>query len=718
MIDIIYKGLTLNPSAILMGTARAVIPADPSGLTLEAETFSVDLELSGVVGEPSRLHTSLGDLFLDANGNTIAVGGGIADLLQYEYGEPIQIEEDGQTLYEFYLERITKIGATRIRIEATGPVGRMVKAIHGGGIYEANSLADILEDICTAAGVSIDTSGITATNVSGWLPRASCRDNLQKLMQAFGFFLRHDPTTGEAAFYYDLPTDIKDIPDASVYLGGTEEPVEAVGKLLLTDHDFVDSEDVAEAVLYDNTQSGATAAGDLIVFTEPVVVSSLRAVGLTVTDATVNSVKVTGVGQLYGRPYLHIQRVLTEVVSASADNEVAVSENTVLTPINSQQALLRLADYYKNARRLTSSIVFDGEKNGDIVRLINPFGERTSGLVGDMGLTFSGIHKDEMKVAVNWRPTNQGSFKHSVLCDTTGVFSLPAEAVGKPGLIVIFGGGQGGHGGEGGEDGHIGSNYFGTDPAGVTTSMGGAGGEGGQGGAPGKRLSVSVPSLSASYSVTIGQGGAGGAEGTAGALGTATLCGSWSSASGVLIDAPYLDTVTGSVYGEPGEDGARGGDGGQGGGVTDDGDVFEQNGTDGGSAGYTPGGSGSPYSYYTRTDSTYRYMWHRAGAGGGGAAYGTPGEDATPHPDDDDTVNPAGDGASPAQRDAATIIGSGGDGGHGAGGGGGSPSLYYERRNRETRHYNWSTSTEHKQGSGGTGGTGGDGAPGGVLFFY
>lgn len=703
-ITIKYNGYTFEGSGDNLLLLAPTSPPDmyevwnPISEALEWDTLSFGVK-SDATGT-KYIWTSLGEIYSTSSNEEYVIDDG--DLMDYERGTPVEVYKDGGLIRKFYLDSITARHGGIFEFSCVSLVGLLDERFHKGGVYFGTTAGTIIADILTGVTYNIDNdvSGIT---LYGWLPYDTARANLARVLFATGAsFMK--TSDGTPYFKFNQPQASTDV-SANTFYDRESSPVERFGTVRVIEHTFFDSASQTSEVLFDNRNSVA-ADNALIVFDEPQA-SITPSTGLTVVSSGANWAIVNGTGYLEGLAYVHIKRVVEQTTGVNSSEEKEITDNGLISRLNSGSVINRMANYYGNAIQYQIATKQTTEKAGDIVAFPAISGRTETGYIHTIDNVVSGFVKSYMNVVGNWVPVGLGNQYSEYFILTAddlsgGSFTIPAAHRGKPALAVLFGGAQGGAGGMNGERGHQ-AQWYERD-SGTTDYSKGYGGAGGQGGlgAPagsgGRYVMGEINSLAASYAGSIGAGGAGGSpcdygeDFNLGELGGDTTFGSLSTENGVVLEGPYINLIDGTVYGEAGQAGTDGKAGGNGG--------DHINGRENGQAGtnYNTvwlGGAGG----LAFRDSDYQ----GSGAGGGGAAYGSSASDVV---QDNKNYKQATAGASataPAQAGFYLT----GDGGRGGGGGGGGA------------HYANGAGlyTCGNGADGGLGSVGGQGADGFVLIY-
>lgn len=597
------------------------------------------------------------------------------DLSRYDYGEAVSVyTPNGSLLAAGYVTSVRRTSRNVYEFEATSLPGLLLGVIHRGGVYDGDTLGSIIDDIMYAAGIGSDKyqtdQDVSDTAVRGWLPYAPCRENLQQVLFSCGASAYLDG--GMIQIRYNSDPDVKTVGSDSIYFGSYSVRHDSnASRAVVYEHRYIQSSAIAAKELYN--ASGANRYE--VVFQEPCF--GLVGDGLIIHESGANYAIVSGSGTLTGIPYLHTTRQVTRDINTDGGKKDVIVDNaTLISSLNVENTLDRVADYYGGASEAACSIVLDGQRLGDMLSYIDPVtGRETTGILKSIESILSSKIKAAIKIATGWMPGHFGnSINGFVAITQDATYHIPQSV--RRITLVLIGGGDGGEGGYPGTNG--------------SRSANGKGGRNGEKGAGGKILTqVVTVSGGEDVSIVVGVGGEGGQpalQGSHGTATTATISGTtYSSDDGSSDDNGYLNSVTGDVYATPGDDGVSGGDGNPGGtnvvynGVT-----------------YKPGDQGASQ---TRNGVTAYGGYGGGPAVGANGARGQAGSVRTGGYQED---GGGGDGASPSIFPAdSDVIAGGGSGGHGGGGGG------------KSQNYDFA-----KTGKGAPGCAGSKGGNGIALIFF
>ena len=713
------KTYTFGDRDYVQGSVQDVLANSLIGVDLSIDELSFVIR-SRIDGPDEWLYDEDDDQLFDIVDDPLTAG-----LLQYygvdfssavPYKDIVELYHDNTLEGKFYVQSVKRIGRDGgwnfVCVSAMGIIDRQE---HGGGIYFADSAGDLISEIMGSLPYSIDAD-VAATPIYGWLPYSTGRDNLRQLLFALGASLIKD-ANGDPYFTYTLSSTMITKKVKDVYVGSSRDEIAPATSVSVTEHSFYASSAVDPVVVYE-ADPGVYASGYKIIFDQPY--HTLVGSGVTIDDSGANWAIISGSGSVTGIPYVHVQRTRNKSTGASGEpSEISVTDATLIGPINSVTALDRLAAYYSQTEEVAADVLTDA-RPGVRLRIPDPndFSTTVSGYIKTAARQYSSTVKNTLKLTRGWTPSHIGNaFDAYMIVEKSdlsgGSWTVPNALRGKAARVVLFGGAYGGQGGYDGESGQY-SQYVNPDQTlgprkSTIGGEGGAGGDPGSGGGPGKFLQVDIASLANSYTASIGTGGTGGTHnGGFGSIGGDTTFGSYSTASGVVPDGPYVNIIDGALYGEPGDDGTAGKAGGKAG------DWISYAASQGGQL---PGTPGQDYSTTWKGglggvcidyDGTYSIR-RASGGGGGGAAYGSSGGNGGQDPDAS-TIQHPGAGAN-AVAPAKADFYRGGDGGHGGGGGGGGGYSY-------TNSGTYLSYDFDPGAAGGLGSSGGQGADGFILVYY
>ena len=670
------------------------------GESLESDTIT--LTYSEKDNDPPQgfVTADTDDVMLDASGDEfwvqdIPVSTGLVPG-KLTHGTIIDCYSNDSLVGRYYFDSYKQTGKNKYTLYGVSVIGLLANQKHYGGMYLEASLSTVIEDILSGYSYTIDAS-IANNTITGYLPIASKRDNLQQVLFAVGATISNN-AQGVLQIQPMSSTVVSTLNKSRCFFDGNVNLNDPVTGLHLTEHNYFKSQEVD--TLYDDGIYGT----ETIEFSEPY--HSLSISGATIVSSGVNFAVISGQGSvvLTGKKYTHVTRMVE--ASGSVSGNIKNVENAYLANPSVAQSLAdRVFAYLKNNITIKQDIIFEQERAGDVVKVINPYTQQLdNACVKDLDITLSSLQKASGSFVVGYIPQGAISgYQNYILLTGSGKWTVPSGCT-KIRLIIV-GAGSGGGGGKRGTAG--------TDSEEDKPGDGGAGGEAGTAGSGGKIFELTVDVVAGKvFAYSCGTRGVGGKGETTsqsqsnGTSGSATKFGDYSSDSGRKYPYGYYEPKTNLTLAADGAIGYNGGAGGKG---SDNYDVYADPkvyGEDGKSVESFSGGRGGP----PRVDSiSERNERNYAGGGGGGAAYGTPGGDAASL---ESKSSDGGSGATGSAGASGATYGQGGGAGNGGGGGGGGGIAYHWN---PTFTSSWMTG---KGGDPGDGTDGGDGVNGCIIIYY
>lgn len=712
-----YANYTFDDSVIV----SAEIATEQSLLSehLSADTLRLVIR-SDDTGD-AKVYTVLMEWYTTVNDEGYVVRSG--NLAEFTYGTPILYYRDGVFYGKFYVTQIERVGEDLFQINAVSALGLMAYMTHKGGVYPTASITNakqLIDDIMVGTGFPYSVGdGISNVSIQGFLPYADKMSNLQQVLFAIGASLVKD-SSGNLSFIFNNPASATPIGSDRIKEGGGGNIyIAPATRISLTEHLYYQSPISQAEEIY--SYSGVSANNELVLLSEPVVPSSITGNGITINESGANYFVFSGTGTVTAIKYTHLQteRSWTAATVNGEENEITISNATLVNGNNSVNVLNRLVKYYTQRKQSDLNFYVTTEKTGSYVSFDDVFGDEKSGFVSKLTLNLSKEVGGRAEVTTDWYPSDQGNtFNAYQLLQTATTYyagtHYPATAVGKAARFVLIGGFRGGQGGTAGENGEDTHDQV-EESAGFRAAAGEGGKHGGRGGIGGVGCmvySVDVASLPSAFTINaIGVGGAGGAAGAYGLQGTMGSLGGnteitvnnvfYSSNSGVENTSGFINTIDGTFYNIQGTHGFDNdtGVGGKG--------AQSESGEQGGS--FTANGTtwkgGKVGKYYSGSG------WSSSQpGGGGGAAYGRDGWDGGNGGGSGSHAGAGGAGATPSPPSQASFP-YGGNGGHGGGAGGGAGGYWNNKQAMGTFY-------KGTGGVGGAGSVGGQGANGAVIFYY
>lgn len=540
----IYVGSLQNPTYYFENDQISICPSSQA-VALVGQELSIDVFNPVVADNEDNLFDILH--FRSSDGQEIQTGVGEiyaiskeesvagSDLINLEDGTPVWYYHNGELVGKFYVETVTRQARNRYRLNCTSAIGRLQKKYHGGGLFQATTFGAVLQHIIAdglhgTGSPVIDyviDDDVANISVSGWLPYSTKRDNLYRLIFAYGVnIIKNIDGSPRFTFVYTAPENADEIISSHIKYGGSVEYEKPYSKVTVMEHTYTAITTAEEVTLFDNSIGTAVSNEEIWFDNAPIIVSTLTTEGgLFLVSATENSAIISGNGVLKGIPYTHSTRsVSRNNLSATEEKTISVEDCTIVSLINSENLLNRLFAFYcqqGNIKSIKNSIKYVGERCGKAYKFENPYGEYETAFLATMDINASSFDQADCLWYVGYEPAGQeGLYQHVIVLDKEtfaedgGTFEVPDGV--EEMRVVIIGGGTGGSSGWPGENGKDAETHVEVESTADLSAVwygaeGGDGGNGGYGGQPGRVKIVNIENPSASYNYTIGDGGEGGA---------------------------------------------------------------------------------------------------------------------------------------------------------------------------------------------------------------
>lgn len=288
--------------------------------------------------------------------------------------QPLTLYSDADLLGVFFVKSYERTAERIYSVASEDYMGLLESVIFSGGIYTSANAAELLAAVFTAANVPYDISGIAGKTVTGWLPVCTCRETVRQICFAIGAAVS---TAGSDKVRVFVPSDeiVRKFTLADTMQGQTLTDRDTkLTELRLTLHNYAQTSETAE--LYKAADSG-TGSNIYVDFSEPMY-------GLTITNGSITSsganfavITANSGCVLSGKKY----RDLTSVISKTNPltnigdpaNVVEVKDMTLVGAANGQTLLESLWSYYVKCGTITSELVMNGERPGDMVTLTTEY---------------------------------------------------------------------------------------------------------------------------------------------------------------------------------------------------------------------------------------------------------------------------------------------------------------------------------------------------------
>ena len=673
-------------------------------------------------------------------------------MTDFTYGAPVTWTHRGKVVLKQFLESVKRTGKYKFLLSCVSGIGLIAKSRHYGGLYSNVPFSTALSDVIGSAFPYTVDSDVASAAVYGWLPVDNRRNNLRKLLTAYGVLIKAN-ADGSIRFSSPDITMPTQLADQDLFIGGSVDHPTPYQAVKITEHAFAKTPNDILTALLDGeavgadiiTPKGVSMNGALVTFNDPM--HDLAITGSTILESGVNYAVLapSAYCTLTGYKYSHTTRVVTAgALTATEQATKRLDDCTLVNLFNVDAVAQRWLEYFSAPKTVQVSAVWRGEQPGGAAIMSDPYDEQAVGIIEQQDVRLSAKLVAETTVQTGKIPTISGNLYTKVLVVTqSGPVTIPADSKGKVRLVLISGGTGGGSGYKGGTPQYPPAQTETRTSDGVTSkerlqypappASGGAPGNPGTGG---KVYQVTLDvTPGQQFDAVIGAGGTGGVFSVTqenpdggdvpGGAGTDTTFGSYSSADGAQLPTGFFDQINGVLYAAPGESGIPGGDGG--GWIDGKGDIEPKSvyvdGQITGHGGATIVSSSSQTDEQGTIYSDYGYKeavgWGGYGGGGANGGDGGDGTHGTARTDSNAAIatgGPGGNGGNAAKPVKASARGSGGRGGNGGGAAGSGGAAMAVNRYKTSPAPIFSASSA--PGTPGNGSDGGDGADGVLLIYY
>lgn len=306
--------------------------------------------------------------------------------LQPQKDQVVQLYREGVRLATHYITDAQRESRQNYRLRSQSAIGRLEDTFLGG-IYEQYPLDTLLQEVLGEFPFGVDAA-FAGKKLTGYLPVCSRRQALQQLAFAVGAAV---VTRGDGSIWLLPPEETvgSSFTADRIFAGGKLKQEAPVAAVELFVHSYAPGDE--EKTLLKETE--VLGEGALFVFSEPYY--DYQITGGTLAGSGANWVRVTANGPvtLTAKKYRHTVSVRrkenSRATAAERGNVVTVEKATLIHTENADAALQRLYNYHTMRDLLTQDVVVAGEKAGQMVESLSPWGDRVMGYIIGMESTFT-----------------------------------------------------------------------------------------------------------------------------------------------------------------------------------------------------------------------------------------------------------------------------------------------------------------------------------------
>lgn len=288
----------------------------------------------------------------------------------FQRKQPMELYHNTKLQGVFYISSSKRIGERVYEIQSSDLVGLLDENNHMGGIYDNVTFAELAAEILAGYEYEIDAA-LVDVQLSGWLPIATCRENLTQAAFAVGAVV---DTSGSdrVRIFSPCTSPSADFDGERVYAGSNIDTAALVTAVEVTEHKYTADDETQE--LFNDTLNGTAD----ITFSEPM--HTLSITGGTINKSGANYARITGSGGtvvLTGAKYNHTTRTITvnnpDVAAGEVVNVIQVTDVTLVSPGNSESVAQRVYTHYQRRENVNATLILNSELPGDVVTISTEF---------------------------------------------------------------------------------------------------------------------------------------------------------------------------------------------------------------------------------------------------------------------------------------------------------------------------------------------------------
>ena len=293
----------------------------------------------------------------------------------FQSKQPMSLYNDSDLLGVFFVKRYERTAKQIYSVSTEDYTGLLDSVQFAGGIYSSQSVTALLTAIFAAANVPVDISeDIQGKTITGWIPVCTCREAVRQICFATGAAVSTARTDKVRIFLPDN-TPVHKFGLTETMQGQTFNDRDVkLTELRLTVHSYSQISETAE--LYKAAESGA-GMGIYVEFPEPMHSLTITSGSITSSGANFAVITANSGCVLSGKKY----RDMTSVISKTNPlvnvndpaNVVEVKDMTLVSAANAQGLLSTLWDFYVKCGTITSELILNGERPGDMITLTTEY---------------------------------------------------------------------------------------------------------------------------------------------------------------------------------------------------------------------------------------------------------------------------------------------------------------------------------------------------------
>ncbi len=264
----------------------------------------------------------------------------------FQLKQPVYAYDNDTLIGVYYIDGFSRTGQSIYSVSCIDAIGVLDESNIGAKMLNGYSAKTLLEEILDGHFVLDLDAALQSATLTGYLPTCTRREALQQVAAALCAIV--DTSGTDAVRVYKLNTTTPaPIPAERTYMGGKVDTDAIVTAVQVTAHSYSTTGSGSDTVEVDGTTYYHTAA-----------VTTISNPAVTATDK---------------------------------QNVVEVKEATLVNPSNVAEVAQHVYDYYMRRNTHSVKIIMAGEKPGDYVETLTPWGTKMQGHIARMDITLSGI---------------------------------------------------------------------------------------------------------------------------------------------------------------------------------------------------------------------------------------------------------------------------------------------------------------------------------------
>lgn len=291
----------------------------------------------------------------------------------FQKKQPLTVFHNDEFTGNFFIDSSERTSYFTYDVTAQNYIGILNAVKFYGGIYKDVTVQNIVSSILENEGIEYELDeDLGAIILSGYIPICSKREALAQVLFASGGVCT--TARSKKMRIFKLGEEAKDIKSDSIFMGGKISVSNIVTSITVTGHDYVSSLETSEVF------KGELPIGtSYIEFSAPVDIDKTVSISSNaIIEAIYNNyciVTVSTAGDVSISAYTYNDNQTfktlrnTNIVSGVAENEIEVTDATLVSSSNIDDVASRVLSHYLKNKTLECDIIINDEICGDKVNL-------------------------------------------------------------------------------------------------------------------------------------------------------------------------------------------------------------------------------------------------------------------------------------------------------------------------------------------------------------